>query len=379
MDNQFNKLITKEQVENILNSFGNIGNNGEYLKINDVEKYQLAFVHESYYMSCVKNILHKNNAGSLNNIYLNYIPKHSNERLEYLGDHILKSIMGKYIYRRFGEEREGFLTKLKIKIEKCSSLHKIALTLGFKEFLLLSLQVENETILDIDRGRGTHSYFEDAFEAFIGSIVQDFEEPEDMGYIYAERFVINVIENIIDFSELISINDNFKDSLQRFFQSNETNSKKWKNPQYILLHELTELYNQKVFVKCVLLTETQLNQLSLLQINNIKNYTTNIVQHYKHKNPILFEKIMNLLTENENTFHQTELEKLLNLSFEQNIISLQQLNKIKTLENKSDNYNENSNEIKYILGIAQGKKIILAEQEVAKQCLLNLDLDLDYY
>ena len=339
MDNPINKLITKQEVEKILNYFGNIGNDNQPLTINNIEYYQLAFVHESYYMSIVKNILHKSE-NSINKIYLNWIPKHSNERLEYLGDHILKAIMGKYLYKRFGQEREGFLTRLKIKIERCSSLHKIATELGFKKWLLLSLQVENETILDVDRGRNTPSYYEDAFEAFIGAIVEDFPE---FGYIYAERFVINVIENIIDFSDLISNNDNFKDSIQRFFQaqkvvSNES-EEKWKNPVYTPVHEFTSIYNQKIFIKCVLISHEQLLHLEQTHSRDacekIKNYTTNVVKYYKHNNPLVFEKLMQLITQDCSNMY-------------------------------------------YILGLAQSKKVITTEQDTAKMCLINLNLDLDY-
>lgn len=340
MDNPINQLITREEVERILNYFGNIGNNNTFLTINNIEYYQLAFVHESYYMSIIKNILHRGES-PISNIYLNWVPKHSNERLEYLGDHILKAIMGKYLYKRFGQEREGFLTRLKIKIERCSSLHKIATELGFKKWLLLALQVENETILDVDRGRNTPSYYEDAFEAFIGAIVEDFEE---LGYIYAERFVINVIENIIDFSDLISNNDNFKDSIQRFFQAQKVicgdteEEVKWKNPVYTPVYEFTSLYNQKIFIKCILLSHDQLLHLeknhSRDVCEKIKNYTTNVVKYYKHNNPLVFEKLMELITPDDS--------------------------------------------INYILGIAQSKKVIVTEQNVAKMSLINLNLDLDY-
>ena len=169
-------------------------------------------------------------------VYINYLSKESNERLEYLGDHILKATLGRYLYQRFGTEREGFLTRLKIKIEKCSMLHKFAVTLGFKEFLLLSLQIENQTLLDLDRGRNTPSYYEDAFESFLGSIMEDFEEK---GYIYAERFLRNIIENIIDFSELISKNDLFEMAADLSKQVKET-------PKEIIFYDL-DAFNLKTY------------------------------------------------------------------------------------------------------------------------------------
>jgi ribonuclease-3 len=317
MDNPNNRLITREEVENILNYFGNIGDNNQFLKINNLEHYQQAFVHESYFQA-VQYKINEN----LNTNYSFYIPKESSERLEYLGDHILKSTISRYIFERFDNEREGFLTKLKIKIEKCSMLHKIAITLGFKKFLLLSLQVENQSILSLDRGRNTPSIFEDAFEAFIGSILVDFGE---YGYLYADRFVRNVIENIIDFAELISKNDNFKDSLQRYFQSI-----KWRTPVYISLNEEGPLY-RKIFTRMLTFTEDQFNEMDSLVQDNIKKYTNHILSQYKTNNPVIYSKLIDIC--------------------------------------QSGNY---------ILGIGFGRKDIQSEQECAKQCLEILKIELNF-
>ena len=356
MDNPINKLITKDEVENILNHFGNLGKNDTKLLINSVEIYQIAFVHESYYMSVVKNILHKNKEVYDNyKIFLNYIPKCSNERLEFLGDNILKSILGKYIYSRFGEEREAFLTTLKIKLEKGTALHKFAKILNFKKWLLLSLQVENETILDMDRGRNQPDYYENAFEAFIGALVEDFNGDITI----AENFIINIIENTINFSDLISNNENYKDLNQRVFQAQNEHEnkdykdykdykdkdnkdykdnqfkkvKKWKNPEYINVDEFTSNYNQKIFTKCVLITEDQLNDISKFhskeKYDKIKDYTINILVWYKNNNPEIFEKLLELLSNQDNS-------------------------------------------VNYILGLSKGKKVILAEQNCAKICLQNL-------
>lgn len=320
MNNPHNRLITKEEVENILNYFGPIGGPVDgppiRLEINNLEYYQRAFIHESYYQA--------QQQGNFENetIYVNYLAKESNERLEYLGDHILKSCLGMYLYKRFGTEREGFLTRLKIKIEKCSMLHQFAVTLGFKKFLLLSLQIENTSILDYDRGRGTPSYFEDAFESFLGSIMEDFGS---MGYIYAERFIVNIIENVIDFSELISHNDNFKDSLQRFHQS-----LKFKVPSYKTIDEDGPLY-RKVFTRILYINNEQFNQLDSIQQASIEKYTNQILKLYQKTSTKVY----------------TELFKEIS--------------------------NQN-----YILCIGSAKKITAAEQSAAKQGLINLGLDLMY-
>jgi dsRNA-specific ribonuclease len=325
MNNPNNKLITKKEVENILNYFGGINDNGEILEINNLEYYQRAFVHESYHQAQLQiQTQSQSMQGSLDEqpVYINYLSKESNERLEYLGDHILKATLGRYLYQRFGTEREGFLTRLKIKIEKCSMLHKFAVTLGFKEFLLLSLQIENQTLLDLDRGRQTPSYYEDAFESFLGSIMEDFEEN---GYIYAERFLRNIIENIIDFSELISKNDNFKDSLQRFFQS-----LKWKTPTYQNINEEGPLY-RKIFTRMLTISKEQFDMLDSLQQTNIRQYTEECLEYYKKTSQQVYSMLFTSVS--------------------------------------------NGN---YILCIGMGRKVVNAEQEAAKKGLEILNLDQNY-
>lgn len=323
MNNPNNKLISKQEVENILNYFGGIGDNGSRLSINNLEYYQRAFVHESYHQYQIQS-QSQSMQGSLDEqpVYINYLSKESNERLEYLGDHILKAVLGRYLYQRFGTEREGFLTRLKIKIEKCSMLHKFAVTLGFKKFLLLSLQIENQTLLDLDRGRNTPSYYEDAFESFLGAIMEDFEEH---GYIYAERFLRNIIENVIDFAELISKNDNFKDSLQRFFQS-----LKWKTPVYQNINEEGPLY-RKIFTRMLTISQEQFNVLDTFQQSNIIQYTEESLSHYKKVSIQIYSTLFSIVSQGN-----------------------------------------------YILCIGTGRKVVNAEQEAAKKGLEILNLDQNY-
>lgn len=324
MNNPHNILITKEEVENMLNIYGPIG--GEpgseirtRLTIKDLDWYQTAFVHESYHQACQNYTTSPDNSP----IYLNYLSSQSNERLEYVGDRVLKSILGVYVEERFGEsEREGFLTRINIKIEKCSMLHQIAVTLGFKKFLLLSLQIENSSLLDIYRGRSTKAFYEDAFEAFIGAIRKDHGE---LGNIYAERFVRNIIENVIDFSELISVNQNFKDSLQRFHQTFKFNV-----PVYKTILEEGPLY-RKVFTRMLYINSEQLSELNKTQQETIKIYSNDCLKHYQINHPNVYLELF-----------------------------------------------KNVSEGKYILCIGQGKKVTEAEQKCAEIGLQNLNLPQDY-
>lgn len=313
MNNPFNVLITRENVEDILNKYGNIGNNGERLFIKDLTHYQKAFTHESYYQSVRTTVNFTKNDPEINSntlkCYINYVPEESSERLEYLGDHILKAVMGRYLYERYPNEREGFLTDTKIKIEKCSMLHKISSTLGFKKYILLSLSIENQGLLAVDKGRNTPNYYEDSFEAFIGAISEDFGE---MGYIYADRFTRNVIEEIVDFAELNSVNDNYKDTLVKTFVA-----LKWPKPRFISIND-SDVIHLKMFPKFITVDKGLLDDKQLLQV---KDYNDKTFKKYKGR------------------------EKLLLTCMDPNDL---------------------------IAGIGYGRKNIQSEQECSRQALLNL-------
>lgn len=340
MNNPHNKLISAEKVESILNFYGNVGIDGQYYKVQCLAPFQKAFVHESYYMAVTAALkgespdLHwkKHGDGEQTHcelpqkMYVNYVPEESSERLEFLGDHMLKAIVGRYLYERFPDEREGFLTKMKIKIEKSSMLHKFGLALGFREYLLLSLQVENQTVLGEDRGRNTPAYYENAFESFVGAVTLN--DPRD-GYAVAERFVRNVIENLIDFSDLITNNDNFKDSLQRFFQSI-----KWPTPVYKSINEEGPLY-RRVFTRCLTITEAQFLELDEAQRRSLASYTEYALAKFRCSHPRVFEKLFTLL------------------------------------------FDEHG-EKRYLVGVGLGKKVVQAEQECSKAGLQNLRLKLDF-
>lgn len=132
------------------------------------------------------------------------------ERLEYLGDAIFHMIITDYLYHRYDDQTEGFLTRLRIRIERGDSMADLAKKLELDLFIQISGIYLSEDIL------------EDVFEAFLGAFYLNF------GMAYTRTFIIRLIEKHKDLSELIYYDDNYKDLLLRYFHQ-----VKWGHPKYV--------------------------------------------------------------------------------------------------------------------------------------------------
>jgi len=211
--NENNIYINKEIIQSILEK----GNIYEKVRDEDIDIWQKAFIHKSY---CSNNDFKKNEKyygkiDSVNNEN-NYmkLQDDSNEVLEWLGDGVIQSIIAIYLFDRYKNQREGFLTKIRSKLVKTDSLAKLALFLDFDKYLIISKHIEV-----ICNGRKNLRILEDCFEAFIGSMIHIFgTKNKAEGFEICSNFVINIIQQKIDITELIMVDDNFKDQLMRFYQ-----------------------------------------------------------------------------------------------------------------------------------------------------------------
>src|SRR3972149_8204392 len=211
--NENNILLDKKDIHKILITAG-IKN-----KINNLQIWQNAFVHSSYSKNCKRNRKYN---GFLQQIDMEAegdhsdcldIQEDSNERLEWLGDGILQSVVASYLWRRYPKQDEGFLTKIRSKLVKTECLSKLARCYGFEKHLLISKHIEDNC-----NGRNNSHILEDSFEAFIGAMYIYFRENnEAKGYDICRRFIINTIENCVDLTELIMNDDNYTDQLMRFY------------------------------------------------------------------------------------------------------------------------------------------------------------------
>ena len=129
----------------------------------------------------------------------------NNERLEYLGDAILGSVVAEYLYKKYPLKGEGFLTEMRSKIVSRKSLGQLARKIGMIEL--------------IEHQRGVEGAFKslggDAFEALIGAIYLE------RGYRFTRKVIINkLLCTYIDIDEVAKTEWNFKSKLIDWGQKN---------------------------------------------------------------------------------------------------------------------------------------------------------------
>ena len=87
----------------------------------------------------------------------------ANERLEFLGDAILDAVVAEYLYSKYPDDDEGYLTKLKSRIVNRKSLAAIGEKMEIRTMLIYN-QARSINLATLEGN---------AFEAIIGAIYLD--------------------------------------------------------------------------------------------------------------------------------------------------------------------------------------------------------------
>jgi ribonuclease-3 len=146
--------------------------------------YQLAFRHKSAAKEIVNGL------------------KMSNERLEYLGDAVLSSIIADYLFKKFPYKEEGFLTEMRARLVSRAQLNKLSIKLGL-DSLIKSEMFSHQS-------KSMHG---NAFEAFVGALYLD------KGYGFTKKIVLKrVVEVHLDIEKIQNEDTNFKSQLIEWSQ-----------------------------------------------------------------------------------------------------------------------------------------------------------------
>lgn len=142
--------------------------------------YQIAFIHKSKSVETAQG------------------RKVNNERLEYLGDAVLSTVVAEYLYKRYPYQGEGILTEMRSKIVSRSNLNKLAQKIGLSQ--LIQYNKESQGIFKSIDG--------DAFEALVGAIYLE------KGYKFTRHVIVDrVIKIHMDIDALSHQDWNFKSKL----------------------------------------------------------------------------------------------------------------------------------------------------------------------
>lgn len=135
------------------------------------------------------------------------------ERIEFLGDRVIGLIISTYLFKRYGDQGEGFLTRLLSGVVNNKQLGKLAKKIGLGPWIILSRHME-----DSCDGRNNLRILGSVFEALIGAMYLQ-ETDEGRGISNCRDFLLKIVETHIDFIQLITEDTNYKDQLLRHFQA----------------------------------------------------------------------------------------------------------------------------------------------------------------
>lgn len=133
--------------------------------------------------------------------------KVNNERLEYLGDAILDAILSDYLFEKFPDAREGFMTKIRSRIVNRDVLNQLAISMGINKIL----------ISNVSSAHPTKNLYGDALEALIGSLFLD------KGFKKTKKlFIRNVLNKYLDLNVIINTDTDYKSLVFEWVQKHKS-------------------------------------------------------------------------------------------------------------------------------------------------------------
>lgn len=132
------------------------------------------------------------------------------ERLEFLGDSVLSTVISSYLYERYPDENEGFLTSVRSRLVSGAMLAGLASR--FTPFCRFALEIAVSRRGEAQRVALQEVCYdakvqEDVFEAFLGALFID------LGFETARDWLVGFVEMHVDFAEVVANQRNPKSEL----------------------------------------------------------------------------------------------------------------------------------------------------------------------
>jgi ribonuclease-3 len=132
----------------------------------------------------------------------------NNERLEFLGDAVLETILSDYLFEKFPDANEGFMTKIRSRIVNREILNQLAISMGIDKILVSNVSSNNST----------RNLYGDALEALIGALFVDkgFKKTKNL-------FIKRVFNKYLDLGQIVDTDTDYKSLVFEWIQKHKTN------------------------------------------------------------------------------------------------------------------------------------------------------------
>ena len=158
--------------------------------------------------------------------------KINNERLEYLGDAVINSILSDYLFEKYSDADEGFMTKVRSRIVNRDVLNQIAASLG----------IDNILICNLNSAHPKKNLFGDAVEALIGAVFLD------KGFKKTKKIFINdILLKHLNLETLMNTNADYKSLIFEWVQKNKSNLTFKYNEEYDF-KQRKNVFTSKLFI-----------------------------------------------------------------------------------------------------------------------------------
>ena len=162
----------------------------------------------------------------------------SNERLEFLGDSVLSTLVAEYLFSILPNKDEGVLTQVRSRMVSRSQLNKLAVKLGIDKILHTDI-----------KGSISFTLYGDALEALVGAIYLD------AGYVKTKQIIITILKRHLEIQTIINEDTDYKSRLINLCQKNKTTL------QFALLSEnmdgIKKMYHIGIEINGEIIAEAQ--------------------------------------------------------------------------------------------------------------------------
>lgn len=128
----------------------------------------------------------------------------NNERLEFLGDSVLSTIVTTFLYHKYPNKTEGELSQLTAKIVNRQHLNKLGEQLNLVTYIKV-----------VNHPEGNKNLLGNTFEALIGAVYLEFD------YKTTEKVVHKILKQYVSVKEMDNVNEDYKSQLLIWSQKNQ--------------------------------------------------------------------------------------------------------------------------------------------------------------